>query len=140
MQQLANGVSRYAIAIDFLYSSEANSLAINGYYLTALNRQGSVADIQSWLQLVTGGLPLGSVAQAFLSSEEYARDAAGVDDVKRARFTRNLVALDLAPGLKVVHGRARVEVATFAQETSRRMLVLKYVVAYAVTAPPRGML
>ncbi len=72
---LAAGTSRLDVAADILFSSEANSLAINSYYLIALDRQGAAAEIEYWLQFADAGLPLENIAQDFLASSEYAQDA-----------------------------------------------------------------
>ena len=71
------GASRLDVAAEILFSSEANSLAINSYYLIALDRQGTTTDIEFWLQLANGGMPLGNIAQDFLASNEYAQNASG---------------------------------------------------------------
>ena len=72
----AGAATRAFVATDILFSNEANFLAINSYYLAALARQGSATEIEAWLQVANGGLPLGNIAQDFLGSDEYAFDAA----------------------------------------------------------------
>ena len=72
----AGAATRAFVAAEILFSNEANFLAINSYYFAALARQGSLPEIESWLQDANGGLPLGNIAQDFLGSDEYAFDAA----------------------------------------------------------------
>ena len=76
VNSLTAGATRAFVAAEILFSNEANFLAINSYYLAALARQGSATEIEAWLQLANGGLPLGNIAQDFLGSDEYALDAA----------------------------------------------------------------
>jgi hypothetical protein len=78
---LQNGLSRDALAVDFLNSAEAYQLILNCDYLYILHRSPDSAGEQAWLnQLVSGSTTPALVAETFLASDEFftlARDAAG---------------------------------------------------------------
>src|SRR5262249_39079567 len=69
---LQNGTSRTAVATALVNSAEAAKRVVDSYYLNFLRRQADTAGELSWIaQLQSGQANFGSVAEAFLASDEY---------------------------------------------------------------------
>jgi Domain of unknown function (DUF4214) len=85
---LANGMSRDDVAYDFVFSAEHESLLASAFtsgvfvpnatddtiarlYYGTLDRAPDSAGLQGWENAAANGLPLQTIAQDFLSSQEY---------------------------------------------------------------------
>jgi hypothetical protein len=74
---LASGLSRSAVAADFLTSAEAEGRAVADDYVTILGRVGSSSEVGARSSLLQGGRwTLDTVAEAFFDSAEFAGRAA----------------------------------------------------------------
>jgi len=77
---LDEGVSRAAVASDFLNSEEGLTQGIDWHYTTLLHRLESTAEQQAWLQCIADGgsqVDWSTIAPLFLSSEEFLQQAGG---------------------------------------------------------------
>jgi hypothetical protein len=72
LEALQSGLSRQALAQDFLTSAEADRRVVDEYYMLFLNRPADATGEQLWTKLLrNGGATFESLGETFLASDEY---------------------------------------------------------------------
>src|SRR5439155_19498949 len=71
LQQMAVGLDRTTLALQFASSAEHEALVVSANYQQLLGRQASAAELNGWVQAAQAGTPDEQIMTAFLASPEF---------------------------------------------------------------------